>query len=335
MARVTVQAIADQLGLSKFAVSRALSGHPGVSEATRASVVELAERLGYVPRARSVARRTVEIIYHDPDVMHRELWTEIQAGAQIEGTQRNVSTAVRWTDDPQVIGQLARSADAFLLLGPHEDAILTAVRNSGRPGVRIGGPLPPLDTMDQVSGADEEGAAAVALHLLELGHRRFAFVHGKAGFPGRAVRLESFAARLDEVPGTQLREIPLSDDNAPGEFGQALKQLHRQGFRPTAFFCGNDYVAVTVLTELMRMGCRVPQDASVVGYADYVVTQHTSPALTTVRVPYRQMGAVAINLLLARLGSTGVMHGLPPQRIDLVPTLIARGSSGPAPSPDE
>lgn len=331
MARVTVQSIADQLGISKFAVSRALNGHSGVSEATRAAVVELAERLGYTPPARSVTRRTVEILYHDPNVMHRELWTKVQAGAQIEGARHNVDTAVRCLDDPRAIAQFARNCDAFMLLGPHDDAILAAIRDSGRPCVRIGGPLPPLDAMDKVSGADEEGAAAVALHLLALGHRKFVFVHGKAGFPGRTVRLESFAAQINEVADTELREILLSEDNAPGEFEQAHTNLRRQGFHPTAYFCGNDYVAVTVLTELMRMGQRVPEDASVVGYADYVVAQHTSPALTTVKVPHHQMGAVGMNLLLARLGSSGPMHALSPQRIGLAPELVVRGTTANAP----
>lgn len=327
MARVTVQSIADQLGLSKFAVSRALSGHSGVSEATRATVVELAERLGYVARPRLSAQTRVEIIYHDPEVMHRELWIEVQAGAQARVGSSNVKTAVRWTDDPQSIAQLASSADGFLLIGPHDPAMLAAIHATAIPCVRIGDSLPPLDTMDHVGGVDEEGAAAVAQHLLALGHRRFAYVHGKPGYPGRKVRFESFAAQVEAIEGAGIREVILPADNAPDEFAAVLDEFGRQGFDPTGFFCGNDYVAVTVLTELMRLGRRPPEDVSVVGYGDYPVARHTSPMLTTVKVPYRQIGAAALSLLLSRIGQNGPRNDLPPQRIGLVPELIVRKST--------
>jgi len=332
MARVTVQSIADQLGLSKFAVSRALSGHPGVSATTRAAVVELAERLGYSPRSRPQAKKAnIEIIYHDPDVMYRDLWTEVQAGAQIEATQREVSAAVRLTDDPAVISELGRTTDGFMLLGPHDDVILEAARNTGKPCVRVGDPLPPLDVMDYVSGVDEEGASAVAQYLLAEGHRSFVYVHGKLGFPRRIARYRSFLEVIEGQKGVEVREVVLSEDSAPGEFSEALAKLHKDAIRPTGFFCGSDYVAVTVLTELLRMGVHVPEQASVVGYADYIVAQHTSPALTTVRVPFRQMGTVAMRQLLGRIGGVGINSDLPPQRIGLVPKLILRGSSGRAP----
>lgn len=330
MARVTVQFIADQLGISKFAVSRALSCSSGVSEETRASVVEMAARLGYEPRARRRSSVSIEIIYHDPDVAHRELWVEVQTGAQIEGTRLGVETAVRWTKDTETVRQIASQRSGLILIGPHDEAMLATVRKSGVACVRIGGALPPLEPMDQVGGTDEEGSTAVAEYLLEQGHRRFVYVHGQLGYPGRVNRLEHFRERLGAEEGTHLREISFPADNAPGDFRQALARMETSGFHPTAYFCGNDYVAVTVLTELLRMGVRVPEDVSVVGYADYPMAAQTSPPLTTVRVPFREMGIAAVRLLLARLGHSDPLNDLPAQRIGLTGTLIVRGTSGPA-----
>ncbi|GLQ10633.1 LacI family transcriptional regulator [Devosia yakushimensis] len=329
MARVTIQSIADQLGLSKFAVSRALSGHSGVSDATRAAVVEMAARLGYIARNKASTQTKIEIIYHAPEIMHRELWIEVQAGAQARAPTDNVSTTVRLTNDPAAVEQLASSADGFLLIGPHEDSMLDAIRESGLPCVRIGGPLPPLDVMDHVGGVDEEGAAAVARHLLDLGHRHFVYVHGQAGYPGRVLRFESFRSQLAEVSGTKIHELVLPQDNAPTDFSGALSRLHQEGFRPTGYFCGNDYVAVTVLTELMRLGIRVPEEASVVGYGGYAIASHTSPMLTTVEVPYRQIGRMAMSLLLSRIGTDGAVNNLPPQRVGLVPQLVVNGTTAP------
>lgn len=331
MARVTVQAIADQLGLSKFAVSRALSGHSGVSEATRAAVVDLANRLGYVPRPRPLPQTNIEIVYHDPETMQRELWVEVQAGAQLEGARRGINTAIRWTGDPHLVAALAAEADGMLLIGPHDEAVLAVIREAAIPCVRIGGELSPLEQVDAVGGADAEGAAMAAQYLLELGHKRFVYVQGRLGYPGRVTRLESFAKIIAETDGTELRDISFATDNAPDDFRAALMRMRAEGFTPTGFFCGNDSVAVTVLTELMRMGIRVPEDASVVGFADYAVASHTSPALTTIKVAYQQIGIAAVRLLLSRLGIGGPRNDLPPQRIGLVPQLIVRDSAGPAP----
>jgi LacI family transcriptional regulator len=144
-------------------------------------------------------------------------------------------------------------------------------------------------------------------------------------------RFESFAETLAEADGTELREMSFPADNAPEDFRAALTRMQDDGFQPTGFFCGNDSVAVTVLTELMRMGVNVPEQASVVGYADYAVASHTSPALTTVKVPYQKIGVAGVRLLLSRLGVGGPVNDLPAQRIGLVAELIIRGSSGPAP----
>src|SRR3569833_2194820 len=107
MAGITVQYLADQLGLSKFAVSRALAGKPGVSEATRQRVIETAQQFGYVPKPKFKKRaNAIEIIFHDPDVAHRELWVAIQAGAQEEAVRHGLGTAVRLTGYAEIFARL-------------------------------------------------------------------------------------------------------------------------------------------------------------------------------------------------------------------------------------
>jgi LacI family transcriptional regulator len=327
MARVTVQAIADRLGISKFAVSRALSGHSGVSDTTRAAVVEMAERLGYVPRAKPVPSVHIEILYHDLRSMYRELWSHVQAGAQMEGAKRGVATTVRWTDDAGLIGQLAADTDGILLIGPHSDDMLAAIRASALPCVRIGGPLPPLEPMDHVGAADEEGSTILANHLLALGHRRFVYVHGQSGLSGRIRRCDSLRAVAEVTEGMTVEEIGFAADSAANDFRAAMETLFARGYRPTAYVCGNDMVAVMVISELMRMGISVPQQTSVTGFGDYTVASQMSPDITTVRVPYQEMGIAAIRLLLSRIGAHAPANDLPPQRLALIGKLVTRGST--------
>lgn len=330
MARVTVQKIADHLGISKFAVSRALTGKTGVSDETRRLVIDTASAFGYVSRPRSVPSTDgIEIIFHDPDVAHRELWVDVQAGVQIEGAKLGMATAVRWTADTSEPARLLANAAGFILIGPHDAAMLEAATATGAPCVRIGPLATLLDPMDQVSSADREGTGAIAEHLLSLGHRKFVYAHGRPGYPGRIERLQSFRAALEAQPGIGLRELVFPDDDQPGNFRDAIVQMVAEDFVPTAFFCGNDDVAVTVVSEFLRMGLRVPEDVSVVGFADYPIATQIAPRLTTVRSPHREMGAAAVRLIMSRLGLLGPRNDLPPQRLALVGKLIVRESTGP------
>lgn len=327
MARVTVQAIADRLGISKFAVSRALSGHSGVSDATRAAVIQMAETMGYVARTRTTTPIHVEILYHDLRAMYRELWSHVQAGAQMEGVRRGIVTTVRWTNDPALIEQLAPETDGIMLIGPHGDDMLDAIRASGLPCVRIGGPLPPLEPMDHVAGADREGSARLAAHLASAGHRRFIYVHGQLGLAGRILRCEALRSFAETVDGMEVEEVGFTEDSAAAEFRQAMEAQFARGYHPTAYVCGNDMVAVMVMSELVRMGISVPQQASVTGFGDYTVASQMSPGITTVRVPYQKMGIAALRLLASRIGPDGIVNDLPPQRLGLIGELVIRGST--------
>ena len=327
MAGITVQYLADQLGLSKFAVSRALAGKPGVSEATRQRVIETAQQFGYVPKPKFKKRaNAIEIIFHDPDVAHRELWVAIQAGAQEEAVRLGLGTAVRWTGDAEIFARLRTNTAGFILIGPHEPAMLEAARQAGPPCVRIGPPLPSLEPMDVVGGTSRESAVRVAEFLLGLGHRRFVYAQGRPGYPGRIERLQTFAETIAADPGTELREMVFRDDNAPGDFRTALLAMAQAGFEPTAFFCGNDGVAVTVVSELMRMGLRVPEDVSVVGYDNAELAR--SPLVVMASVDHNSglLGEISAGLVPDRLAG----HNHPPQLVP-EPTLIVRRTTAAAP----
>lgn len=329
MSRVTVQNIADALGLSKFAVSRALAGKSGVSEDTRRLIVGKATELGYIsrtPRA-SNERRSIEIIFHDPDVAHRELWVEVQVGVQQECTRLGFDTTVRLTDDATLPGRLVETTAGFILVGPQDNAMIEAARATGIPCVRIGPAPHALYPMDQVGAADREAMAVVADHLLRLGHRAFVYVHGRPGYPGRIDRLQGFAAAIARTEGTSLRELSFPDDDEAGDFRALMEPLLAADFQPTAFFCGNDGVAVTVLSELLRLGIKVPDQVSVVGFADYPIAARVSPRLTTIHSPHREMGAAAVQIIRARMEQVPESADLPPMRLDLVGRLVTREST--------
>jgi LacI family transcriptional regulator len=331
MARVTIQNIADHLGISKFAVSRALTGKSGVSDATRQLVRDAAVHLGYDLRKRAPASdQAVEVIFKDRTVASRELWIDVQHGVDSEAVRSGYAMAVRWTDDHTILQRLSQNTAGFILIGPQSDAMFDAIERSALPAVVVNHLVPPLLAIDQISATDVEAGVYVAQFLSDLGHRRVVYAHGRLGYPGRHARLRGFSEAIEGIPGAELREVAFADDQAADDLRDAVLAMTADGFEPTAFFCGSDGVAVTVVSELMRLGLRVPEDVSVVGHADYAIATQISPQLTTVHMPHREMGIAAVRLLLGRAAQSPWLEGLPPQRVNFVPRLVERQSTGPA-----
>jgi LacI family transcriptional regulator len=109
-------------------------------------------------------------------------------------------------------------------------------------------------------------------------------------------------------------------------FTEHLRALWAGGQYPTAFFCAHDGLAVTVVTELLRLGRRIPEDVSVVGFGDYTSATQISPPLTTVTLQGFERGQFCVRLLDDRLKQRLPKH---PIRIMLTGELIRRASSGP------
>lgn len=327
MARVTLASIAEELGLSKFAVSRALAGKGGVSSSTRELVAEAAVRLGYVKAPRALAE--VQLIFHDHDPVNSELAMQIQSGVQSEASALGVSLRMGWTHDPDQVGALSRDKSGVILFGSHSLEAIEAVRVTGRPLVRIGW-LRPLEQIDQVMGADHEAGAAVGDFLHALGHREIVYVHGTPGFRGRMERLFGLRETAEIEHGMVVHELRFEGHST---FSESYGRLRKRAPNVTAFFCAHDGLALTVVSELLHLGYKVPEDVTVIGFGDFTAAQQITPTLTTVRLPGRDMGIAALRLLMERI-RLGARNLASAQRIYLVPQIIERNSSGPRRRPD-
>ncbi len=325
--RVTMQQIADHLGLSKYAVSRSLSGKDGVSEETRALVEKAAHDMGYIKQAQPPVR-DIALIFHDVDVINSELRMMIQNGVQQEAERLHYAVRLQWTHLPEHVARLAQNSAGLLLVGPHDRKTIEQAHASGIPVVRLGW-VGPLEPADQVSGTDHEAGAAVGAYLIGLQHRTIAFVHGTAGYRGRMERYYGLREVAEQHQGVTLHQMSFDENSG---FVPALKQLHTQGIHPTAFFCAHDGLAVTVMSQLLGLGYRIPDDISVVGFGDFAAATQISPALTTVRVQGAVMGAAALRLLIERI-ETPPAERLPARRVLIASRFVERRSSGPCAKP--
>jgi len=326
MRRVTLQDIANHVGLSKFAVSCSLSGKPGVSDATRKRVEDAAEELGYHRARQGEEQREISLIFHDRvDSVSYELRTMLQDGMQQEAHRLGQPVRLQWTHDANRVQALANDSAGIILVGPHEKNTLDIVKASGVPTVRLGW-VSPLEQADHVGGTDHEAGMAVGDYLFGLGHRDIAFLQGEEGYRGRMERYYGLRESLERHPDARLHDLRFKED---GGFIPALRSLHDQKIAPTALFCAHDGLALTAVSELLARGYRIPEDMSVVGFGDFSAATQISPQLTTIKVQGVEMGATALRLLLERIETAS--RPVPARRVLIASTFIERRSSGPAP----
>ncbi|KKX27123.1 LacI family DNA-binding transcriptional regulator [Rhizobium sp. LC145] len=327
MTKVTLEIIARHTGLSKFAVSRSLSGKDGVSAETRRRVEAAALELGYRRSRSADPQSEIGIVFHDVDIINSELRHMIQDGVQREAHRTGRQIRLQWTHDVERVAEMAETSAGLILVGPHEKATLDIVRASGVPAVRMGW-VDPLEAADHVGGTDHEAGAAVGDYLIGLGHRSIAFIHGMPGYRGRLERYYGLRERVEAHGGIELNQMWFDENDG---FVPALRDLQAKGATPTALFCAHDGLALTAVSALLALGYRIPEDMSVVGFGDFSAATQIAPNLTTVKVHGVEMGEVALRLLIERINAESESL-LPARRVLLASTFVERRSSGPAPS---
>ncbi|HET8969870.1 MAG TPA: LacI family DNA-binding transcriptional regulator [Candidatus Nanopelagicales bacterium] len=319
MTKVTLQSIADQVGVSRMTVSNAFSKPDQLSAELRRTILDAAEELGYTgpdPAARALARgRTgsVGLLINDP-----------------------LSTALSDALASDFVGALSdalvREGLALTVVAPPEHAGVAAVRDVAVDAaiVWVCGPSSddvkvllgrgvPIVTVDQepISGrpavrVDDRGAArAAARHLVELGHRRIAIVTLEDLELGVSDQVPSHPAR-ERIRGWRdvLDEAGITPTVITGRY-HAEPDLHRPltGLLtgpnpPTAVLCFSDAFAVSVLQVAADAGIRVPEDLSVVGFDDTILARHSRPPLTTIHQDVVAKAQAAVDGVVAQLRPT-------------------------------
>ncbi len=249
---------------------------------------------------------------------------QIQNGVQAEAHRLGMGLRMLWTHSQGQLEELARTCAGLMLVGPHDREAIRAATVTGIPIIRFGW-VDPLEDADQVSGTDHEAGQAVIQYLVDLGHRSIAYVHGTPGYRGRRERFYGAREIAERYPDVVLHVLQFEEQNG---FAKAYRALKDKGERPTAFFCAHDGLALTVVSELLGQGCRIPDDVSVVGFGDYSPAQQISPPLTTVRMEGQECGAVGLRLLLERMEKPR-QPGTPARRVQVASRIVERRSTGP------
>lgn len=338
----TLKDLAKELGLSITTVSRALAGHEQIALKTRQRVAEAARQFGYVPNTAGrmlVSGRSgfvgLVLPIRGPNLVDfflGEFITGLGEGLVSRGSHLIMATAQEGESELDVLRHLVESGrcDGVVVTRIAEvDERVAYLAQSGIPFVAHGRLL---DDTTSYNWIDTDGGVAFAQAfdmLYALGHRRFGLVTISEPMTFRHRRqdglADAIAARSDPAVTLEVATAPRFDRAARGE---AINRMLTRPDRPTAIIGLFDDLALSVMEEATRLGISVPRDLSVVGFDNVIASAYAPPGLTTfdasIQEAAREIGRMVVGLI-------GKEKTEPKGRM-LMPTLVARGSHGPAPA---
>ncbi len=335
--KVTIRDVARQAGVSPTTVSRYMNNHLSLPAATVERIEDAVKKLNYHPN--SLARKlslgqskTIGLI--TPDIAN-PYFASLASAIEDEATRHGYSVLLCSTQNQlakelSYLQQLrAKQFDGVLLMTAHghEKCIADLVDRYAHVVVidedvehsRVAKVL-----IDNAGGGRE-----ATQHLVQLGHRRIAFIGG----PEHQLSVkERFLGYLNVLQAHHIEIETQLIHFGPyiKEFGaEATRRLLTLRPRPTAIFAANDYLALGALKALKDHGVRIPREMSLIGFDDIPHADLLDPPLTTIRQPIDDLGRIAVKVLLGGLEGTGA---IPPSSQRLPVALIQRASTTTCPA---
>ena len=342
---ITQQDVAKHMGVSRAWVARALSGDPRISARSRARVEEAARQAGYLPEANRIARSLAGRRYghaircnvigclnlhltasgdpEEPALFSLGLLVGVDLAARNHGQEILLTNASAELRHGRVDGVLAFGAEA------------RSMRKAWYPDLPFVTVNEPLTDAHFVVGDDYGGTQQAVAHLLQLGHRRIAYL-GHAHAESHAIdrRLQGYQDALQSagIAAKPAWTVRFKKDNPSyRESGRcAMRQWLERDWRKTgctALLAQNDHIAMGAIRALIECGLRVPEDVSVIGFDSTRECDIFNPRLTSVHLPLATIGAAAIDLLMREVRGEvqTVQHIVVPTKLDVRDTTAASG----------
>ena len=330
----SVKDVAALAGVSVGTVSNVLNRPDRVSESTRRKVLDAVALLGFVRnesarQLRAGHSRTIAYVVLDAA---NPFFTDVALGVEevVEDAELSLFLCNSHQDpvrEASYLERLEQQRVQGVLITPvdAEDSRLDALASRGTPVVlvdrtRVG------NTHCSVAVDNRIGGRLAIDHLLELGHRRIAFVGGperigqvRDRHEGALTALAAVGLAPDALVDVWTDALTIEEGRAAGPRIAGMPA----SARPTAAFCANDLVALGLLQSCVDLGLSVPGELAVIGYDDIEFAAAAAVPLTSVRQPRRELGRAAARLLLDESANPEHEH----QQLEFVPELIARAST--------
>lgn len=326
----TMKDVAEYAGVSTATVSRALMNPEKVSAATRQKVEQAVLAVGYAPHTltrsskRSESRTILVIVPDICDPFFAEVIQGIERTAAEHGYLVLLGDCAQQRQQEKIFVNLivTKQIDGMLLLGSNIPFNASKEEQRNLPPMVMANEFAPELELPTVHIDNLTAAFNAVLYLHDLGHQRIGCLAGPKHMPLSQYRLQGYIQALRRCGLSETGYVAHADFTFEAG-AKALAQLMAQPQPPTALFCHSDVMAIGALSQAKRLGLRVPEDLSIVGFDDIHLAQYVDPPLTTVAQPRYQIGREAMLLLLEQLHHHRVVIG---SRL-LDSELIIRGST--------
>ncbi|MGL4819220.1 MAG: LacI family DNA-binding transcriptional regulator [Bacilli bacterium] len=333
---ITIKDVARLANVAPSTVSRVIADSSRISEATKRKVKKAMEELGYHPNfnARSLANRTTQSLgivmpssasksFANP--FFPEVIRGISSYARTEEYNLYLTTGEseeEILDDVIKMVQGKRVDGLIVLYSRENDPVLDYLVDTKFPFVLIGKPHHPSARIPYIDNDNYRASRELTDYVIGLGHKHIAFVGGSLAYVVTQDRLRGYEDAIRLAGGAVESDwVQLFDfDRDGGE--AAISALLSSGRMPSAIVVTDDMMALGVLKVLNEKSVRVPEDVSIVSFNNFIVSEYTTPPLTTVDVNIYQLGYEACRMLVEHAQNDDFV----PKSILIPTTLIERAS---------
>lgn len=328
MATATIRDVARTAAVSVASASRALNGHPSVTPATRARVLEAADALNYVPHlgARSLSTRrsnTIGVVLPD---LFGEFFSEIIRGIDYAAHRRGLQLLLSnmhgsAQETAAALRAMRGRVDGLLVMSPQLDADFLAHNlPKGLPAVVLNGRIEGARHAS-IAIDNQAGAHAAVTHLVAQGCKRIAHLSGPQGNADADERARGFREAVASMLGDHDPVVLAGDFSEEAGIAAGTELAGRD---VDGVFSANDIMAIGCMAALSEAGRTIPGDIAMVGFDDVPIARYVTPALSTMRVHIAQLGESALERLVATIEADQ-----PPEATAefLMPELVVRASS--------
>lgn len=318
--RVTMKDVAKAARVSVSTVSLVINDTGGISEATREHVRAVIRELKYTPDAQarrlSSGQAGVVALVMPPwrEAFADPYFLDLMRGALEAVRDRGFQMLLEICDDRFREHRLwndlfaAKKVDGLLIATPYLDQdYLAELEERNLPALLVNGERPDLPRLDYVGYDDVACGEDAVDYLLGLGHRRIAHIAGDLNHASARHRIEGYEKALARAGVACRPEDVVSGDYLPLQARDALDAIlaRPRELHPSAFFCADDTMALSVITHLRECGFSVPGDFSVIGVDDTGAAAKSIPPLTTFKQDIFRLARTAATAFLEKLGRKG------------------------------
>lgn len=302
---VRMSDIAQRLNVSTVTVSKALAGKDGVSEELRAEIQRIAEEIGYQKKSVNDGKvYTIGIITPHKYIEkgHSFYWTMYERMMNWLSQRGHIGVLEIISDEDEQMLELPRliqtdRINGVILMGNFSEKYCNNIENSGMPMLMLDS-FDARYSRDTVISDGYYGMYTMVHHLLQMGHRNIAYVGSVGETSSITDRYFGFCRAMTEAGITVTDDMIVPDRDSYGKISISMKDIRKM---PTAFACNCDSTAYILMKLLKSEGIRIPEDVSIIGFDNFILSELADPQITTYAIDIDRMAKEACTCLIRRL----------------------------------